>query len=63
MRDENNFQEPDRYWPDRFAQDNQQYNPTAYIPFGDGPRTCIGMQKIYSELIQNQSELLFKMVF
>lgn len=43
MRDENNFPEPDRFWPDRFADDNQQYNPAAFIPFGDGPRTCIGM--------------------
>lgn len=42
LRDENYFPEPDRFIPERFLDENQKYNSAAYIPFGDGPRFCIG---------------------
>lgn len=42
MRDANNFPDPDNYWPDRFAGEQPMYNPAAFLPFGDGPRACIG---------------------
>lgn len=42
MRDPANFPEPNRFWPDRYSTENPKYNPDAYIPFGDGPRNCIG---------------------
>lgn len=42
MRDANYFPEPDKFCPDRFAEQHQNYNPAAFVPFGDGPRTCIG---------------------
>src|SRR5262249_35916004 len=42
-RDERWFPNPTRYWPDRFAAgSNGQLHPHAYLPFGAGPRACIG---------------------
>lgn len=42
MRDPTHFPNPDRFWPDRFSEN--QYNSDAFIPFGDGPRACIGIR-------------------
>src|SRR5258706_6017133 len=42
-RDERYFAEPDRFLPDRWANDFEKSIPRyAYFPFGGGPRVCIG---------------------
>lgn len=42
-RDEQFFPNPLAYDPDRFSADNQRLIPPyAYLPFGMGPRNCIG---------------------
>lgn len=42
-RDPKYFPDPDRFDPERFSVENRdQIQPFTYIPFGVGPRNCIG---------------------
>lgn len=37
------FPEPDQFDPDRFNDENVgNIKPYTYLPFGDGPRNCLG---------------------
>jgi len=39
------FSDPDRFDPDRFAQANKaNIKGGTYLPFGLGPRQCLGMR-------------------
>lgn len=36
------FPDPEAFRPERFAQDGSEVPRGAYIPFGVGPRVCLG---------------------
>lgn len=41
--DEEFFPEPNKFDPNRFSEENiRNIKPYTYIPFGDGPRNCLG---------------------
>jgi cytochrome P450 len=43
------WDDPDRFDPERFLRPGERPR-LAYIPFGAGPRTCIGAQLAMSEI-------------
>ena len=59
---------PEQFIPERFSKENKKQRPTyAYLPFGGGPRLCIGnnfammeMQLIITHLIQRYDFELVK---
>lgn len=51
--------EPDRFLPERFAAENSRNRVRgAYLPFGAGPRTCVGLNFAMTEILVVLTTLL-----
>lgn len=48
--DDRYWKNPDDFYPEHFSSEETAARPSmAFIPFGEGPRNCIGMRYYYEE--------------
>ncbi|XP_075941100.1 cytochrome P450 17A2 [Anarhichas minor] len=62
--DPQHWDRPDLFNPDRFLDDQgQRFSPSCFLPFGAGPRVCVGESLARLELFLFLSSLLQRMSF
>jgi len=61
------YSDPEAFEPDRFSDENiHNLHPNTYMPFGDGPRFCIGTSFIASlpkvfKCVSNEKICIYKL--
>uniref|UniRef100_A0A2C9JZV5 Cytochrome P450 n=1 Tax=Biomphalaria glabrata TaxID=6526 RepID=A0A2C9JZV5_BIOGL len=51
MMDPKHFPQPEQFDPERFSEENvSKRDSLSFVPFGSGPRLCLGMRLAYLEL-------------
>lgn len=58
QRDVRWWQRPNEFLPERFAIPTAQRRPYAYLPFGAGPRSCVGKHLGYEQCVLALAVLL-----
>lgn len=62
-RDARWFVDPMRFMPERFNEEASQYNRNSFMPFGTGPRVCIGSHFALTEMALIAAHLLQNFTF
>jgi len=58
------WQEPDKFIPERFSREaSEARNPNYFMPFGIGPRNCVGMRLALTQLKISAVTILQRMKF
>ncbi|GFQ86909.1 probable cytochrome P450 49a1 [Trichonephila clavata] len=52
------YEEPLKFIPERWINKNKDFNPFAFVPFGFGPRSCIGKRLAELEISLFVTELI-----
>jgi cytochrome P450 len=52
------WENPQQFYPERFLNDSPLKHKFSYIPFGSGPRLCIGMQFAIMEMTLLLSDIV-----
>lgn len=64
LKDPKHFPDPEKFDPDRFTEENKAARDhMAFMPFGYGPRLCLGMRLAYLELKLGLVHVLRKVTF
>lgn len=62
--DEEHYPEPEKFDPERFNQENlTARHPMAFLPFGEGPRNCIGIRFALIEIKLALAKMLMRYKF
>lgn len=57
-RDEKYFTNPNQFLPERWLNKDNKMHPLSFVPFGVGPRSCIGRRIAELEIICLISEVI-----